>query len=87
VSLFDIAGWLGSGLNLLGSYQVTHRNRVGFLIFAGSCCMQLPGLVVSHVWSQVALLSAYIVIDILGYVRWGATVTTPLTNCYIDCVD
>jgi hypothetical protein len=84
----DIAGWAGSALNLVGAYNVTHRNRIGFLIFAGSCFMQLPGLILSHVWSQVALLSAYIVIDVLGYIRWGtATVVTPLRNCYLDCVD
>lgn len=85
----DILGWVGSGLNLLGAYKVTQRNRVGYLIFAGSCCLQLPGLLISHVWSQAALLGAYIIIDLLGWWRWRIppVVKTPLPNCYIDCVD
>jgi hypothetical protein len=73
VSTFEqlqLLGWVGNVLSLIGAWKITRRQRSGFVFFMLSCLALMPPVIYAHVWNQVGLFAAYLVIDVVGFVRW-----------------
>jgi hypothetical protein len=69
--VLQMLGWVGDALSLLGAYQITQRKRSGYVLFICSCLFLIPPVAYAHVWNQVGLLLAYLIIDVIGLIYWG----------------
>jgi glutamate mutase epsilon subunit len=65
----SILSWTGSIASVAGAYLIATKNPRGFYVFVVADAL-LAGIQISaRIWSQVALLGAYFVMNVIGIIN------------------
>ncbi len=69
-SLYYGLDWAGITLCLMGSYLISNRQALGFLVMSAGCICSLTVAVISHQYGFIIGNALFIAMHMRGFMNW-----------------